>query len=202
MDERLYAPSTARNKEPVYGVLAPLLPVSGLVLEIASGAGEHITGLAERRGDLTFQPSDPDETARRSINAWRDTLGLENMRDALDIDASASTWPLDAADLVFSINMIHISPWAAAVGLFEGAARLLPAGAILYTYGPYKRDGRHTSEGNIEFDASLRQRDPTWGIRDVAELTALAERSGFSAPDVVEMPANNLSLVFRRTPAR
>ena len=148
---------------------------------------------------MRFQPSDPGEAERRSVDQWVASLGLQNVCPAIAIDAGADVWPITAADVVFCINMIHISPWRASEGLFRGAARLLPPSGVLFTYGPYKRDGAHTSEGNAAFDASLCERNPEWGIRDVADVTALALEAGFEAPDVIQMPANNLSLVFRRT---
>lgn len=198
-DQRLFAPSAARNMQPVCDVLQPLLPKRGTVLEIASGSGEHIVKLAELTPETTFQPSDPGEDERRSIDAWRQSLKLDNVQPAISIDATASQWPIASADVVYCMNMIHISPWAATVGLIEGAARTLATDGLLYTYGPYRRDGRHTSTGNETFDQSLRQRNPEWGIRDVEEIISLAESHGFRTPDIVEMPANNLSLLFRRT---
>jgi len=199
MDARKSAPSTARNREPISKILQPLLPESGLVLEIASGAGEHITSLAASRGSaLEFQPSDPDEGARQSTDAWVAAMGLGNVRKAIEINAADPCWPVERADLVFCINMIHISPWVATAGLFQGASRLLPGDGVLYTYGPYKRGGVHTSAGNEAFDLDLRQRNPLWGIRDLSELTTLAASAEFGAPEIIEMPANNLSLIFRR----
>lgn len=199
MDARMYAPSTARNREPVFNVLQPLLPKAGLVLEIASGAGEHISGLAAASGpELAFQPSDPDESSRQSADAWAAALGLKNMRPAIALDAASNAWPIDRADLVFCINMIHISPWSATEGLFRGAARILPRKGVLYTYGPYNQGGAHTSPGNEAFDQQLRDRNPAWGIRDLADISKLAHECGFLSPEIVEMPANNLSLIFRR----
>lgn len=199
-DERQYAPAAARNREPIFEVLRPLLPEHGLVLEIASGSGEHVTGLAQGGGPaVAFQPSDPDAHARRSIDAWTRELGLENVRPAIALDAASDIWPVDEAQLVFCINMIHISPWPATEGLFRGAANVLVSGGVLYTYGPYRRGGAHTSAGNAAFDRDLRRENPAWGIRDVEAISELAERHGFAVPGIVEMPANNLSLVFRRT---
>lgn len=197
-DARLFAPSTSRNRRPIFEILHPLLPAEGLVLELASGAGEHITGLAsESAPSLMFQPSDPDSNARHSIDAWTQGLSLTNVRPAIELDAAAADWPVDQANVVFCINMIHISPWSATEGLFRGAANIMPPGGILFTYGPYRRDGAHTSPGNESFDADLRRRNPAWGIRDLEAITELAAELGFATPDVTEMPANNLSLVFR-----
>lgn len=198
-DARLYAPSTARNIEPISNLLQPLLPQRGLVLEIASGAGEHITHLAElSNAGLVFQPSDPGDVERASADAWAHVRKLPNVRPAINIDAAAAQWPIDQADVIFCINMIHISLWAATVGLMRNAARILPPGGMLFTYGPYRRDGTHTSDSNAAFDESLRQRNPEWGIRDVGEITDLAQFNGLQAPEIIQMPANNLSLIFRR----
>ena len=191
-----HAPAAARNRQPILDALAPHLPKSGLVLEVASGSGEHTAAFAETWPHLTFQPSDPDATARASIDAWRE--GLANVRPALALDASAKTWPIDRADAVICINMIHISPWSATEGLMSGAARILPKGGVLYLYGPYRRNGAHTAPSNAAFDASLRQQDPRWGVRDMETVTDLAAKHGFGAPVVVDMPANNFSLIFRR----
>ena len=192
------APAAARNRQPILDVLCTCLPREGVVLEIASGSGEHAVHFAQALPSLTFQPSDPGADQRASIDAWARELGLANVRPALELDARSETWPVTAADAVICINMIHIAPWEAAVGLMRGAAKLLGDHGVLFLYGPYHRDGRPTSPGNESFDKSLREQDASWGIRDVADVTALAARHGFAAPEIVEMPANNLSLVFRR----
>jgi SAM-dependent methyltransferase len=198
MEARLYAPATARNREPILAVLRRCLPPRGLVLEVASGSGEHVAHFAGAFPDLTFQPSDPDPPARASIDAWARTLGLANVRPALALDAAAPEWPIAAADAVLCINMVHIAPWAAAEGLLRGAARVLPAVGVLYLYGPYRRDGRHTAPSNAAFDRSLRAQNQDWGVRDLEAVAALAEAHGFCPPAVEPMPANNLSLVFRK----
>ena len=192
------APAAARNRQPILDVLQPRLPAEGLVLEIASGTGEHVVHYAAARPDLTFQPSDPDPGARASVDDWVRTLGLGNVRPALEIDVTQATWPVERADAVLCCNMIHIAPWEAAIGLISGAARLLPPGGLLFTYGPYRRDGRHTAPSNQAFDADLKRRNPAWGVRDLEAVTELARERGFSAPEIVEMPANNLSLLFKR----
>jgi len=197
-DKRLFAPSTARNRQPILDVLRSVLPAQGLALEIASGAGEHVTFFAERLPHLTFRPSDPSAEARESIAAWIAASGVSNVLAPLALDVEAFPWPVDAADAILCINMIHISPWSATQALFEGAVRTLPAGAPLYLYGPYRRGGAHTAPSNAEFDASLRARTPAWGIRDLDEVAEVAREKGFGEPQVVEMPANNLSVVFRR----
>jgi len=195
---RLEAPAAARNRQPILDVLGEHLPREGLVLEIASGTGEHTAHFASALPQLTFQPSDPDAAARASIDDWVRTLGLANVRTALTLDASAGSWPIERADAILCINMIHISPWAATVGLIAGAARRLPAGGLLYLYGPYHRDGKPTAPSNHAFDLDLRQRNPAWGIRNLEDVASLAATHGFAAPRIVEMPANNLSLLFTR----
>lgn len=195
-DDRLYAPAALRNREPIRDVLAAVLPPAGLALEIASGTGEHAAFLAGAFPGVVFQPSDPDARARASIAAWRAASGLENLLAPLALDAAATTWPLERADAVLCVNMIHIAPWEAAIGLMRGAARLLAPSAPLYLYGPYRREGRHTAPSNESFDASLRARNPAWGVRDLEAVADLAAESGFGPPAVTEMPANNLSVVF------
>jgi SAM-dependent methyltransferase len=194
---RRQAPAATRNRDPILDVLRPHLPVRGLVLEVASGSGEHTAHFAEALPHLAFQPSDPDPAARASIDAWAD--GLANVRPALTLDAAAETWPIERADAVVCINMTHIAPWAATVGLIRGAARLLPVNGALFLYGPYFRQGVATTPGNLAFDRHLRARNPAWGLRDLDAVASLAAQHGFAAPQIVEMPANNLSLVFRAT---
>jgi hypothetical protein len=197
-DQRLFAPATLRNRGPILDVLREALPKSGLVLEIASGSGEHVVHFAAALPDLTFQPSDPGALERASISGWIAASGAKNILAPLALDAAALPWPILHADALVCINMIHISPWAATDGLFSGAHRLLAEGAPLVLYGAYKRCGAHTAPGNAAFDKALRRQDPAWGVRDLETVTALAARSGFGAPQIVEMPANNLSVVFRR----
>jgi SAM-dependent methyltransferase len=200
-DQRRYAPATVRNREPILAVLQRHLPSQGLVLEIASGTGEHITFFARSLGPgLVFQPTDPDPAARASTDAWTAALGVTNVRPAIELDATSEDWPVTAADAVLAINMVHISPWAATEGLVRGAARVLPTGGVLYLYGPYRREGGHTAPSNEAFDSDLRSRNPDWGVRDVEAVTELARASGFDTPIIEQMPANNLSLVFRRLP--
>jgi hypothetical protein len=200
-DARLYAPAAARNRQPIYEVLQARLPDKGLVLEIASGSGEHVMFFAERSGpELIFQPSDPDSEARASIDAWTRQAQLSNVRPAIALDAASAAWPIDNADAVLCINMIHISPWEATLGLMAGAARILPPEGMLYLYGPFRRDGRHTAPSNAAFDRNLRERDPAWGVRDLEKVVNVAEKHGFALPIVEEMPANNLSVIFQRKP--
>ena len=195
---RRHAPAAARNRQPILDVLRPRLPADGLVLEVASGSGEHVMHFAANLPALVFQPSDPDDSARASIDDWARTSSLANVRPALALDAQSPAWPLEEADAVLCSNMIHIAPWPAATGLIAGAARILSAKGLLYLYGPYRRAGRHTAPSNDAFDRDLRRRNPAWGIRDLEAVAAVAQASGFAAPEIVEMPANNLSLVFRR----
>lgn len=172
-----------------------MLP-DGVVLEVASGSGEHAVHMAGALPGLTWQPSDPDEGARASIDAWTRESGLPNIRPALALDAAAWPWPIDAADAILCVNMIHIAPWSAALGLLRGARELLPPGEPLILYGPFLRADVQTAQGNLDFDASLRARNPEWGIRALEEVAGAAE--GLSLDRFVEMPANNLTVIFRR----
>ena len=194
-----HAPATARNRQPILDVLRPRLPAKGVVLEVASGSGEHIVYFAAALPGLAFQPSDPSAEARASIDDWAQTEGLNNVRAALALDAAGDVWPIKRADAVLCCNMIHIAPWEAAVGLISGAAHILAEGGTLYLYGPYRRDGRHTAPSNEAFDRDLRQRNPAWGVRDLETVAALAAAQGFTSPEIIDMPANNLSLLFKRT---
>lgn len=193
-DARRFAPAAARNRDALLAALRETLPARGLVLEVAAGTGEHAVHIASALPDLTWQPSDPSEEARRSIDAW--AAGQANIRPALALDASAWPWPIQAADALLCVNMIHIAPWAACLGLLRGAHALLPPGAPLMLYGPYLRDGVATAPSNLDFDASLRARNPEWGLRRLEDVAAAA--AGFTLARVVEMPANNLTVVFRR----
>ena len=198
-DRRLYSAAAARNRGPILDVLRGVLPSSGRVLEIASGSGEHALHFAAAFPALTFHPSDPDPQARESILAWIGSSGLANILPPIALDAAALPWPIASADAILCINMVHISPWAATEGLFAGAHAILAAGAPLYLYGPYKCGGAHTAPSNAAFDASLRAQNAAWGVRDLEALADLGRANGFDAPNVSDMPANNLSLVFRRS---
>ncbi|HEY0621465.1 DUF938 domain-containing protein [Sphingomonas sp.] len=193
---RKHAPATARNREAIAAVLDEVLPASGVVLEIASGSGEHCAFFAERFAGLHWQPSDPEPSALASIAAW--CVGLANVAPPLAIDAAAPDWPIERADALLCINMVHISPWEATLGLLDGAARVLVPGAPLILYGPYRRAEVETAPSNEAFDASLKARDPRWGLRDVAEVSAAAMARGLAFERLVEMPANNLMLIYRR----
>jgi len=197
-DPRQYRPHVARNRDALLDVLRRVLPRRGLVLEIASGSGEHAAYLAAQLPDLTWQPTDPDQAALASIAAHRADAALPNVLPPLALDVTAKQWLVERADAVMCCNMIHIAPWEACEGLLAGAARVLPDGGLLYLYGPYKIGGRHTAPTNEAFDAQLRSRDPAWGIRDLHDVTALAQAHGFALAETVPMPANNLSVIFRR----
>lgn len=195
----LSSPATARNRDPILAVLRDHLPAAGRVLEIAAGTGEHALHMATQLPALTWQPTDPDSQAIASIAAWR-AQGPANLLAPLELDAARpDSWPVQAADAIVCINMIHISPWAATEGLFTGAGRLLPPEGVLFTYGPYLEDEVPTAPSNLAFDASLRSRNPAWGLRRREDVEALAAAQGLALHARIAMPANNLSLVFRRS---
>jgi len=198
-DHRLQAPATLRNRDPIVDVLREILPASGLVLEIASGSGQHVAYFAEHFPHLTFQPSDPDAAALQSIPIWIHDAAVTNVLPPIMLDAASNDWPISTADAIICINMIHISPWRSCEGLLRGSARLLRPGSPLYLYGPYRRADIATAPSNEAFDAALKSRDPEWGLRDLETVAELAESEGFSAPVIREMPANNLSVMFRRS---
>jgi SAM-dependent methyltransferase len=197
-DPRLYHAHVARNRQPILDVLARVLPPASLVLEIASGSGEHAAFFAEKLPSLRWQPTDADGAALASIAAHRAAAGLPNLLQPLRLDVAAERWPLESADAVVCNNMVHITPWRVTEGLMAGAGRVLRAGGILYLYGPYRIEGRHTAASNKDFDAWLQVQNQEWGIRDLADVTALARRHGFDLTETVAMPANNLSVIFRR----
>jgi SAM-dependent methyltransferase len=191
------APAALRNREPIADVLADWLPPAGLVLEIASGTGEHAAYFAERFPELQWQPSDVHPDALGSIAAWRQETGRANLLRPVVLDAASGVWPVDRADAVLSINMVHISPWSSALGLIAGAERLLASGAPLIVYGPWLRDDVPTAESNLAFDADLKRRDARWGLRRVEDFAAAASEA-FTLAEIRSMPANNLMLLLRR----
>jgi hypothetical protein len=194
-----HAPATARNRQAIADALTEMLPPSGLVLEIASGSGEHIVHFARCFPNLRWVPSDPDPAALASVTAWSDEAALPNVAPPQCIDASApDSWGVEHADAVLCINMVHISDWNATVGLFTGCARILSAGGVLSLYGPYLEDDVETAPSNLAFDRSLRTRHPEWGLRNVADVDQVAAEHGFSRVSRVEMPANNLMLFYRK----
>ncbi len=194
-----FSAAAQRNQEPILEVLADVLPAHGLVLEIASGSGQHAVHFATALPRLTWQPTEADPHLREWIDARVRQAGLANVRPAIALDARATPWPVTAADAIVCINMTHISPWAATLGLLAGASEVLGDDGVLFLYGPFRRDGVQTSAGNLAFDADLRSRDPAWGLRDTRDVLEEAAARGFVLDRLVEMPANNLSLVFRRT---
>ena len=195
---RREAPAAARNSRPIADILAQELPRHGFVLEVASGTGEHAVFMARRFPAITWQPSDPDTEALASIEAWAEHAGLENLNPAIRLDATSPDWPVDRADALVCINMIHISPWQATEGLFAGARRVLETGSPLILYGPYFEEDVEPAASNLAFDESLRNRNPEWGIRQLGDIDAVASRAGFTRTARHPMPANNLTLVYRR----
>jgi hypothetical protein len=201
-DARQYAPAAERNAGPILDVLGRHLPVAGAILEIGSGTGQHVIAFGAVHPELTWQPSDPDPAARASIAAWTAAAGLSNVLPPLDLDVTAVDWtralvpPLQG---IVCINLLHVAPWAACGGLMAGAAALLQTAAPLYLYGPFKQGGRHTAPSNAQFDRYLRACDPAWGVRDLDAVVACAADHGLVPVDVVPMPANNLSIVLRRS---
>ncbi len=193
---RLHAAAADRNRAPILEVLRRVLPPSGLILEIASGTGQHVAFFAAALPALRWQPSDPSTAHLQSISAWG--AGADNVAAPLALDVEAQPWPVARADAIVNINMIHIAPWSATEALFRGAAGVLSPGGVLFLYGPFKRDGRHTAESNQRFDERLRGDDPRWGVRDLGDVQAVAASAGFLAPEIIPMPANNLAVVFRK----
>ncbi len=199
MNERLFYPATERNREPILSVLKEHLPENGQVMEIASGSGEHMMHFARSFPQIEWVPSDPDVQCRQSIAAWTEHLALKNVVVPLALDATnEENWPQGPFDALVCINMVHISPWSATLGLMEKAARLIKSGGILFLYGPYKRDGQHTAESNVAFDGWLKTQNPAYGVRDMADVAEVAAVNGLCLAHVVDMPANNFSLVFQR----
>jgi len=197
-DGRWFTASVERNRDPILAQLGRVLPEAGLVLEIASGTGQHIIHFANALPHLTWQPSDADAAFRRSVEAWIAKEAPANVRMPVDLDVLRLPWPVTQADAVLCINMIHVSPWAATQALLDGAKGILPTRGVLFFYGPYRRFGRHTAPSNAAFDEQLRRTDPEWGLRDLEAVVELAGAAGFRLDDVVDMPSNNFSVVFRR----
>lgn len=193
-----HAPATERNREPLLAVLREVLPTSGRVLEVASGTGQHAAWFARALPHLVWQPTDVDAESLESIEAWRTEEGPPNLLPPRRLDAGAEAWPETAADVILNVNMIHIAPWTACQGLMRGAGRVLPPGGLLVLYGPYFVEGRDTAPSNLEFDASLRARNPAWGVRSLEAVTAEAALHGLERERVVDMPSNNLTVVFRK----
>ena len=197
-DGRLVSPAAERNRGPILEVLARVLPPAGLVLEIASGTGQHVVHFAAALTGLAWQPSDPDADCRRSIRAWLSAAKLANVREPIALDVRTAPWSISAPDAIVCLNMIHIAPWSATASLFAGAATTLKAGGLLVLYGPYFVPGEAPAPGNLAFDRALRARDPEWGVRNLRDVSSIATESGFDRVETVAMPANNLSVVFRK----
>jgi Protein of unknown function (DUF938) len=209
LDLRRYAPATQRNRQPILTVLQQVLPPTGTILEISSGTGEHSIFMTPQLAPRYWLPSDPNPDARASIAAWQKFAPCDNIYPPIDLDASSSQWLVSSSDLphcdlqqhpisaIVNINMIHIAPRSAYLGLFAGAKRILPIGGILYLYGPFKQNGVHTASSNAAFDESLQSQNPEWGVRDLAEITAVAQSHQLELQQVYSMPANNLSVVFK-----
>ena len=194
-DVRRRAPAADRNKEPILDALRRVLPQRGFVVEIASGTGQHTAHFAAALPGLQWQPTEPDATYHDSIRAW--TEDLPNVKPPLALDVSERPWPVERADAILCINMIHISPWQSTLDLMDGAGAILPRGGVLFLYGPYKRNGSHTAPSNEAFDADLRSRNATWGVRDMEAVSEVAAKNGLGFVEAVAMPANNFSVLFR-----
>lgn len=204
-DQRKFAPATQRNREPILEVLLEILPQNGTILEVASGTGEHAVFFSQHLAPRQWLPSDPNPELRASIRAWAEYLPCDHLKPPLDLDANSPVWPVEKDPLpeppisaIVNINMIHISPWSACLGLMAGAGRILPPGGILYLYGPYKQNGEHTAPSNTVFDESLQAQDPAWGVRNLEDVVKSAEAQNLTLIKVHPMPANNFSLVFAR----
>ena len=196
--DRRFSPSAERNKGPIGEVLSQVLPERGVVLEVGSGTGQHVVQLARAMPKLIWQPSERNAECLRSIRAWLSVEALSNVRPPLHLDVNTLPWPVDSAAALVCINMLHIAPWSAAEALFSGGKSLLSGGGLMCLYGPFKREGRHTSPSNKDFDALLRRQDPQWGVRDLDEVSGIADVKGFDLLQTHEMPSNNLTVVFRR----
>lgn len=204
-DLRQFAPATQRNREPILEVLLQVLPTHGTILEIASGTGEHAIFFAPQLKPRIWLPSDPNPILRDSITAWSKQFPSDNLLLPLNIDASLPTWPIEQEAkpdspivAIVNINMIHISPWSACLGLMAGVGRILPKDGILYLYGPYKQGGKHTAPSNQAFDESLQAQNPDWGVRNLEDVVAVANNHNLILVNTYQMPANNLSVVFKK----
>ncbi len=201
--QKKYAPATDRNREPILAVLKDCIPDHGTILELASGSGQHAIYFVDQMPGHYWQPSDPDEESRNSISAWWWEVQLNNILPPLNINAQDDIWDIENVEIpqpvtsIVCINMVHISPWESTVGLIKGASRILPKDGILYLYGPYKVDGKHTAPSNELFDIKLRSQNPEWGIRELNDVIKLAHENDLSLVKTVDMPANNLSIIFK-----
>ena len=198
LDQKLHSTAAVRNCEPVWSVLSEILPERGTLLEIGSGTGQHGAAYAPRAPHIQWQPSDIDPRYTASVRAHQQEQPHANWLPPIHLDVTSQEWDIDAVDVIMSMNMIHIAPWEACVGLLQGAGKYLVPGGWLYTYGPYKIDGEHTSESNVAFDRSLKSRNPSWGIKDLEAIVSCAEEAGLRFDKKVAMPASNFSLLFQR----
>jgi SAM-dependent methyltransferase len=199
-DQKRYSPACERNKDVILDVLREVMPTTGTILEIACGPGQHAVHFASGFPEVKWQPSDIDPTSIASTRAWRDEAQLPNMLDPIMLDATHAEWPIAHANGIVCCNMIHISPWDVTLGLLDGAARILPDDGILYTYGPYKIGGKHTAPSNEAFDQSLRSQNPEWGVRNLDDVALEARRRGLHLVKTAKMPANNFSVIYKKTP--
>ncbi|MEA5550134.1 class I SAM-dependent methyltransferase [Anabaena cylindrica UHCC 0172] len=204
-NQKQFAPATERNRQAILEVLLQVLPATGTILEVASGTGEHAVFFAPSLKPRQWLPSDPNQILRDSIIAWSEESKSDNLHPPLELDASQPIWPVEKDQIpdlpitaIVNINMIHISPWSACLGLMAGAGRILPSGGVLYLYGPYKQNGKHTAPSNEAFDESLQAQNPEWGVRNLEDAIAVANTQNLTLHKTYQMPANNLSLVFRR----
>lgn len=197
-DKRLFAPSAMRNKHVILEIFQKYAPLTGNILEIACGSGEHTAHFAASNPNLTWHPTDIDQSHMDSVNAHANADQLKNIQPAIHLDVTSDRWPLPDLDMIYNANMIHISPWECTLGLFQGASRHLRKDGILMMYGPYRRDGQHTSESNESFDQSLMSRDPSWGIRNLEDVIDVANENGLHLQEVVPMPANNFSVIYKK----
>lgn len=195
-DGRYSAPAAERNKGPILDALSRVLPAQGLVLEIGSGTGQHVVHFAKSLPRLVWQPSDPDPELRASVSCWIRHHALANVREPVALDVRERPWPVAAADAIVCINVVHVCPWAATLALLDGARATLGPGGVLFLYGPYRRRGYVTAASNEKFDADLRAHDPEWGLREIETVAEAAARTGLALSEIVDMPANNFSLVF------
>jgi len=198
-NDKRHSEACERNKEPILEVLKDIFPKQGLVLEIASGTGQHAVHFASNLQNLIWQPSDIDPELRKSVRAWHADFNLQNLKSPVHLDVTSENWPIDTADAMMCANMIHIAPWEACIGLLEGAGRILPEGGILCMYGPYKVGGKHTAPSNEAFDQSLRARDASWGIRNLDDVALEARRRGLHLIKTVKMPSNNFCVIYKKT---
>ncbi|MHA1597841.1 MAG: DUF938 domain-containing protein [Alphaproteobacteria bacterium] len=198
---RRQPPSMLRNRDPILAVLKDVLPETGLVLEIASGSGGHAAWATKHLPGLAWQPSEVDleDGVADSIDGWRQWAATERLLKPIALDVQDAVWPVETADAIVCINMVHISPWAVTLALLQGAGRILGAGGVLVLYGPYMVTGTPTAPGNLAFDEDLRRRNPDWGLRDLDAVAVAATEQGLLLESTVAMPRNNLSVVFRRT---